>query len=380
MNFQGVNKADILIVDDTPANLKVLTNMLQSYGYRVRPAINGHVALKAVQSSPPDLILLDVMMPGMSGYELCQHLKDDERTSAIPIIFISALDGTLDKVRAFQIGATDYITKPFQIEEVLARIENHLRLDRQRREIADLNALKDLLIRTVTHNLNTPINQILGYTDLLLDIDLEEIDPDRLSTMLRRVQTTTMHMQKLVTMLLDMSRLEEGINFNHDLISLHDLLLVKLREYEVSIEQQGVTVDFSAPESGTIIQGDPVWIREAFDNLISNAVKYTAKGGKISLVVEANHAQVLVKITDTGRGIPADDLPHLFEKFYRVADHKDVPGTGLGLSIANAIIQQHDGHISVVSEVGQGSSFVVTLPRYSPEQAEVRSEASEIGQ
>nr|MDQ2999146.1 response regulator [Chloroflexota bacterium] len=132
--------ADILIVDDTPANLTVLSAILSKRGYRVRPAINGALALKAAQKAAPDLILLDVQMPGLDGYEVCRQLKAGAQTRAIPVIFISALDDVLDKVEAFQVGGADYITKPFQIEEVLARVENQLALHQQREEIAALRA------------------------------------------------------------------------------------------------------------------------------------------------------------------------------------------------------------------------------------------------
>src|SRR5438552_2134384 len=132
--------ADVLIVDDTPANLNVLSAILGKRGYRVRPAINGALALKAAQKAAPDLILLDVQMPGMNGYDVCRQLKSDDQTRHIPVIFISALDDVLDKVEAFQAGGVDYITKPFQIEEVLARVENQLALHRQRTAIAALSA------------------------------------------------------------------------------------------------------------------------------------------------------------------------------------------------------------------------------------------------
>jgi len=135
----------ILIVDDTPANLKVLSTMLRGEGFKVRNALEGQSALEAVFSSPPDLILLDVMMPGLSGYEVCQRLKADPQSARIPVIFISALDDALDKVRAFQVGGVDYIAKPFQLEEVLVRVRSHLTLDRQRREIEALNT--NLLVK-----------------------------------------------------------------------------------------------------------------------------------------------------------------------------------------------------------------------------------------
>ena len=161
--------ADILIVDDTPANLNVLSAILGKRGYRVRPAINGALALKAAQKAAPDLILLDVQMPGLDGYEVCRQLKADAQTRAIPVIFISALDDVLDKVEAFQVGGVDYITKPFQIEEVLARVENQLALHQQREKIAALLAHNQQLIALANAELRPQLGQIAGWAAALRD-------------------------------------------------------------------------------------------------------------------------------------------------------------------------------------------------------------------
>jgi DNA-binding response OmpR family regulator len=159
--------ADILIVDDTPANLNVLSAILGKRGYRVRPAINGTLALKAAQKAAPDLMLLDVQMPGLNGYDVCRQLKADPQTRAIPVIFISALDDVLDKVEAFQAGGVDYITKPFQIEEVLARVENQLARNQQRAEIAALLARNQQLLALANEELRPQLAQIAGWAAAL---------------------------------------------------------------------------------------------------------------------------------------------------------------------------------------------------------------------
>jgi PleD family two-component response regulator len=161
--------ADILIVDDTPANLNVLSAILGKRGYRVRPAINGALALKAAQKAAPDLILLDVQMPEMDGYQVCRQLKGDVQTRDIPVIFISALDDVLDKVEAFQVGGVDYITKPFQIEEVLARVENQLALHQQREAIATLLARNEQLIALATQDLRPQLGRIAVWAAALRD-------------------------------------------------------------------------------------------------------------------------------------------------------------------------------------------------------------------
>jgi len=185
----------VLIVDDTPANLNVLSAILGKRGYRVRAAINGSLALKTAQKAPPDLILLDVQMPGMNGYQVCRQLKSEEPTRDIPVIFISALDDVLDKVEAFQAGGVDYITKPFQIEEVLARVENQLALNRQRAAIAALCALNDRLV-AAANGLQQPLDQIVGYAEQAM-----QAGDDQLAAEIRRrardMQATVADMLRL---------------------------------------------------------------------------------------------------------------------------------------------------------------------------------------
>src|SRR6266511_2605993 len=169
MTVSSTANADVLIVDDTPANLNVLSAILGKRGYRVRAAINGSLALKTAQKAPPDLILLDVQMPGRNGYQVCRQLKSEEPTRDIPVIFISALDDVLDKVEAFQAGGVDYITKPFQIEEVLARVENQLALHQQREEIATLLARNEQLIALANQELRPRLGQIAIWAAALRD-------------------------------------------------------------------------------------------------------------------------------------------------------------------------------------------------------------------
>src|SRR5258708_14565227 len=190
-NSPDAKPEDILIVDDTAANLGVLSAMLTPQGYTVRPAINGELALKTAQTATPDLILLDIRMPDMDGYEVCKQLKRDERTRDIPVIFISALNDLDDKLKAFQVGGVDYFNKPFYIQEVLARVEIHLTMQRQRREIeplrrqdhsnfVQLNQLKDQFVTIASHDLKSPLSMITGYASLLEDIDCIRADPEAL--------------------------------------------------------------------------------------------------------------------------------------------------------------------------------------------------------
>jgi DNA-binding response OmpR family regulator len=212
---------DILIVDDTLGNLRLLTDMLREDGFKVRGAPNGSIALSAAQSSRPDLILLDINMPGMNGYEVCQRLKADEWTRDIPVIFLSALDEALDKVKAFEMGGIDYITKPFQLEEVRVRIENQLRIKQlqgelqQARDVAEqarneadrANRAKSAFLANMSHEIRTPMNAILGYAQILGS------DPALSTKQHQAVQTienSGEHLLSLINDVLDLSKIEAG--------------------------------------------------------------------------------------------------------------------------------------------------------------------------
>lgn len=364
MSTSNNDVENILVVDDTPTNLKVLSAMLNEAGYQVRPAISGELAIKAAQSRPPDLILMDIMMPDMDGYEVCTALKNIPEIKDIPIIFISALDETMDKVKAFQVGGVDYITKPFQIEEVLARIENHLMLYRQRKEIEGLNALKDLLIRTVSHDLKNPISNIMGYAELLL-VEREAMsDQTQREQLLQQVYQSAEHMYTLVTNLLDLTRIEDTAALFFSPVLLADVLETQLEQCQLLASEKGITVEVDGKMEG-FIWADQSWIGEVFANLLMNAIKYTAVGGHVYIRSNYTDDVVTVHVEDNGRGIAKAHLPHLFEKFYRIEqEEEENVGTGLGLSIAQAIAERHNGKITVQSEVGKGSVFSVHLPRH----------------
>ncbi len=357
-----ITSADILIVDDTPLNLDVLGSMLTRCGYKVRPAPSGALALRAAQSKPPDLILLDILMPDMDGYSVCQELKQDEITRDIPVIFISALDDALDKVRAFQVGGVDYITKPFQLEEVLARIQNHLALDRLRKEVEALNTLKDQVIRTVSHDLVVPLDIVRFCTKAVMSSAAVQADAEALSNLQMALETAT-QMHAMVTSLLDLSRIEAGLQLDLQAISLPLLLTEQWKHQRISAEQQNLSLNLIQPPE-VMLKVDPRRIRQVLSNLLSNAIKYTPAGGTVTLAADVNPTEVIVRVEDTGLGIPPDDLTRIFDKFHRVdtTEHMAIQGTGLGLSIVKAIVEQHRGRIWVTSQLGKGSCFYVAVP------------------
>ncbi len=189
---------NVIVVDDTPANLQLLTGMLKERGYKVRPVPSGKLALQAAKNDPPDLILLDIMMPEMDGYEVCERLKADEKLREIPIIFISALNETMDKTRAFGVGGVDYVTKPFQFGEVDARVSAHLDLQRQRRKLKEnyeqlrkLEEQRDNLVHMIVHDLRNPLTGIFSFLELAIDLGKETLTEDGLDYLQTAKRSTT---------------------------------------------------------------------------------------------------------------------------------------------------------------------------------------------
>jgi len=380
-------RGNILIVDDNPANLDMLTSMLIKHNYEGRAVVSASMALTAIHAELPDLILLDINMPEMNGYELCEHLKANEETRHIPVIFVSALGETIDKVRAFKVGGVDYLIKPIQFDELLARIEAHLTLSRQRRELDQqrteiemlrkrdklyfdkLNQTRDEFISTASHDLKNPIGIVKGYADLI-EHGGNVLDPETLDY-LTRIKRGADRMLFLVNDLLDLSKIETGLAVEPAPVSLRTFLADCVDNFKLPVKQKQLKLNFVPPPESLTAYLDARRMYQVFSNLLSNAIKYTPKGGTVGVETEIKQDRVIVHMLDTGLGIPAESIPHLFDKFYRVPleSHMASEGTGLGLAIVRAIIEQHQGWISVESELGVGSVFHVNLPLFSPGSA-----------
>ena len=484
-------KADILVIDDTPENLALLSQMLTEKGYKVRSVTKGSTAIRGAKAAPPDLILLDVKMPEMNGYEVCQHLKADDLTHDIPVIFISALGDVFDKVKAFQVGGVDYITKPFQVEEVLARLDTHLTIrnlqmqlqaqnSQLQQEIAEKTAaeekfakafracpnpiaiatcesgrllevnksflemsgytktevigqniaqiysatalekygqvlqkcqsqgfirnqelefftksgqikivllslelvelggvectlqimnditerkrLENEFISLVSHELRTPMTSTIGALDLLNSGQLETLS-DRGKQILNIAIRNTERLIRLVNDILDLERMKLGkIAIEPVQCELQPLLVQAIETMQAMADKAQVKLLL---ESCIIsLKVDPDRILQTLTNLLSNSIKFTEPGGTVKLQasVEGDRCQIMVQ--DTGRGIPADKLESIFERFQQVdaSDSRSKGGTGLGLAICRHIVERHDGKIWVESVLGQGSRFYISLP------------------
>lgn len=370
-----IHKSSILVVDDTPVNLRVLTEMLKRYGFTVYSASGGPPALDIVQSTPLDLILLDIKMPDMDGYTVCEKIKADPRFGDIPVIFISALTDIDDLVKAFDAGGVDYITKPFKFREVLVRVETHLTLRRQRHQIEELRekdrqyfesltALREQFIRAATHDLKNPLASVVGYTSLL-EAHSPVADDEIVQSVIKGIRYGSQKMRQLVTDMLDLLQMESGIKLFLTSVSINNFLQDCLKEFYVLAQEKQIVLTLVPLAEDVEMELDIKWIGRVMGNLVSNAVKYTPNTGKIEVVAKTSGSSLEIQVRDTGLGIPVKDLDKIFGAFYRVREkqHMQVEGTGLGLSIVRAIIEQHNGRIQVASVLGKGSVFTVTLSR-----------------
>ncbi|MEG3986145.1 response regulator [Microcoleus sp. S28C3] len=403
------NKGNILIVDDTPENLQVLSATLSDRGYKVRGVINGKMAIRAARSGSPDLILLDIKMPEIDGYQVCTQLKADPKTSEIPVIFISALDEVLDKVTAFKVGGVDYITKPFHVAEVLARIENQLTIQRLKKQLLDRNTelqqeiierkkaeetaaaasvAKSQFVANMSHELRTPLNAILGFTQVMSRDSL--LSHENLEN-LRIINRSGQHLLELINDVLDLSKIEAGIiGLDERSFDLYQLLETLEEMFQIKAENKNLQLRFFVEANvPQYIKTDEKKLRVCLINLLGNAIKFTLDGGRIWLRVSVESKQqlteaeiysnsisgeevlILFEVEDTGVGIPEAEIDTLFDAFVQTeAGRNAADGTGLGLTITKKYVQIMGGDIGFKSVLGKGTSFkfnIRVLPTTSSE-------------
>lgn len=376
-----MNKESILIVDDTPDNLRFLSTTLTKEGYEVLTAINGSVALIGARAALPDLVLLDVKMPGIDGYEVCQKLKADAETQDIPIIFLSVLDEALDKVKAFTVGAVDYITKPFQVEEVLARVKNQLALRSLQKKLTEQNSqlrhleselrlalekekelsqLRSEFMSLISHEFRTPLTTILS-SDQLLQRYSNKLSDEKKQNHHERIQNAVGYMTQLLEEVLLIGSAEAGkLKFEPNLIDVIAFCGELIETLQINTTRHQLI--FVSDRKELYAQMDKKLLGHIFTNLLSNAIKFSPNGSTIQFDLVSSAEAVVFRIKDDGIGIPDKDLPQLFESFSRASNVGYIQGTGLGLTIVKKSVDLHGGQIAVESELGVGTTFIVTLP------------------
>ncbi|MGE0394789.1 MAG: response regulator [Vicinamibacterales bacterium] len=359
--------ASVMVVDDTLENLRLLSGMLTEHGYDVRPVTNGPQALQAAEHDPPDVILLDVNMPEMDGYEVCERLKQTEPLKDVPVIFLTALSTTADKVRAFNTGGVDYITKPFQIEEVLARVRVHVALRRARAELEqnygrlrDLERMRDDLVHMVVHDMRSPLTVLVGNLTFL-EADVQRLGEQAVQD-LRAAVEGARSLGRMANDLLDISRLEDGkLPIVPERCDLAQIARTVADGLGVLDRARVIEVEASGPVDALCDAG---LVRRVVENLVNNAIKHTPAGGRIRIAVDRYDGGARVTVEDEGPGVPLDARERIFEKFGTVASRKDQTyhSAGLGLAFCKLAVGAHGGSIGVESGSRVGSAFWFELP------------------
>jgi signal transduction histidine kinase len=407
------NKNRVLIVDDNPDNLSVLFDSLRESNFKVLIAESGEVVIERIKYLKPDIILLDIMMPEMDGFETCCRLKANSESKNIPIIFMSALTDTVDKVKGFELGAVDYITKPVQVEEVIARLNTHLTINNLQQQLNEQNAqlkqeinkriiaenrlskqnkrlkyeitqrelieeklqhskelaesanrAKSTFLANMSHELRTPLNGILGYSQIL---NRDETIADKQGIQI--IQRCGEHLLTLINDILDLSKIEADklelttMDFNLS-VFLNDIVEI----FKMRAQQKGIKFIYDQlSKLPTVVHGDEKRLRQILLNLLSNAIKFTPKG---QVIFKVNyHSQtsdlgiISFEVEDSGIGIAADHLEKIFSPFQQVGDQSlQTEGTGLGLAITKKLIEMMGGKIQLETQIGVGSKFWFTIP------------------
>lgn len=352
----------LLVIDDTPENVTVLLNILSKAGFEVLVAQDGEEGIQTAEYAQPDMILLDIMMPGMNGFEVCQQLKKTSQTNSIPVIFMTALTETLDKVKGFQVGAADYITKPLHHEEVLARIKAHLAAHKLQKRLHERNMELDAFAHTVAHDLKNPISAMTSLADVLLLKAPEGSTVDRrMRERLQFIQHAGQQTIAIIDALLLLAGVSRQKEIKYEVLDMgHIITNVIEQRLQASINHyQG---QITQPETWPCALGYAPWIAEVWFNYLHNGLKYGGQPPHLILGAEQcgeHHIKFWVK--DNGAGLTAEAQQKLFTPFMRL--HTDaVEGHGLGLSIVGQIVKKLGGQSGVSSMVGQGSVFYFTLP------------------
>jgi signal transduction histidine kinase len=357
---------DILIVDDVHANLKVLGDILKGEGYKVRPTLNGMQALQAAEREKPDLILLDIMMPEMNGYEVCRRLKEIPDMRDIPVIFISALNGTDDIVKAFSVGGIDYITKPFKSEEVRTRVSTHLKVSWQQRELKRLNDEKDKFISIIAHDLRGPMGGIMGLSQIMADEKRSYSDSAK-KEMSATLHKTAVNVYNLLEQLLNWSKIATGhIDFNPQKLVLKENVDKILLIFSESSKEKSISLTTNISED-IRVNADHDMIETILRNLISNAIKFTNPGGSVSVSSQPDdNNMVMITVKDSGIGMNSS----MTENIFRIDVNTKRPGTngelstGMGLLLCQGFIEKHGGKLRISSKEGIGSEFSFSIPQY----------------
>jgi two-component system sensor histidine kinase/response regulator len=363
----------ILVVDDDRMNIRILGGILKAEGYVLGEAGSGEKALEVYEELRPDLVLLDVMMPGIDGFETCRRLKKTHGEKSAPVIFITAKNESDDVVEGLEAGGVDYLPKPFKAKEVMARIRSHLQnqiLSEQQKALVDqlsrANAAKNRFLGMAAHDLRNPLASIRGLSEFLREGAVGPLTADQ-QDLITTIHDASQSMLQLVNELLDVATIESGeLKLHAERHNLSDLVAKSVLLTNIEAAKKKTHVQYDAAATAVMVTIDPAKMRQVVDNLLSNAVKYSPPGSTVRALVRAEplRSACILSVRDEGPGIPEGERDRLFKDFGRLSV-KPTGGeksTGLGLAICRKIVEAHHGTIVAENLPGRGCEFRVSLP------------------
>jgi two-component system, sensor histidine kinase and response regulator len=369
----------VLVADDVPANVELLFDQLQALGYRTIAAHDGPSALTVCFAQKPDICILDVAMPAgnlgvddrMAGFEVCRRIKRDPRTARIPVIFVTAMNETTDRVRAIEAGGDDFLTKPHNRLVLGARVRSLLKLkaatdalEQSLRKLRELEKLRDDLMKMIVHDLKTPLTSVLATMEMLLDGDFGGLT-ERQRHALSDAESQSEELLGLIEDLLEVARIEEAApSLSPVPIAPGALLAELMHEWGHRFQQEGVHASWDVTDDAPIFEGDRGLLKRLFSNLIQNAVTHSSHAVELRLTARRDGDGILFTVADNGPGIPREYQDVIFRKFQQVKTPwmPRVRSSGLGLAFCKLVADAHGGRIWVQSEEGQGSAFHLYLP------------------
>jgi signal transduction histidine kinase len=363
MNSPSSPSDKILVVDDSPDNVFLIKTILEEEGYTISTAENGPAALAKIAESSFDLVLLDLMMPGMDGYEVTKRIRENKELPFIPILLITAHDSA-SVAQGLDLGADDFIRKPVTVDELLARVRSLLRLKHSIDERDEIARQREDFVSRLTHDLRTPLVAADRMLMLFQQGALGELS-SQMNEVIHIMARSNSNLLAMVNTLLEVYRFEAGRKtLAFFSVDLYQLLEDVAGELTPLAEEKKLSLNLEYPEDSSVkaISGDRLELHRLFTNLVGNAIKFTDSGSVTLrlLPADASYDKMTVEVVDTGQGIASEQITTLFERF-RPGSHKR-SGSGLGLYLSRRIVEAHQGTIEVNSELGKGSVFSVRLP------------------
>ena len=367
----------ILAVDDIATNIMLLKAVLSRAKYKIVTASGGFEALEKVAAVNPDLILLDIMMPDLDGYEVLQRLKADPAHEDIPVIFLTALHNPEDIVKGFKFGASDYISKPFNHEELITRVAHHIYLAaahrtilQQRDELQATVEARDKMYSVIAHDLRSPIGTLkMVFNMLSINLSADQIGEDSFE-MISMGNNITENTFMLLDNLLKWTKSQTGrMNTVFQEVDISEVVLFASKMSDVMAQVKNIEVEYDIPEPITV-SCDVDMVKTIMRNLMSNAIKYSQEGGKIVVSVRETPTHAAISVRDNGIGIKEEDIAKLLnpETHYTTYGTKNEEGSGLGLQLVQDLTLRNGGELTIESKEGEGSTFTFTIAKEQPKQ------------